>query len=65
MVLWCFKIVLLLQLWTTEEQLRLEQLLIDFPPEPIEFRRFEKIAEALGEVICFSHVNYTWKSHHR
>lgn len=36
------------QLWTNEEQLRLEQLLIDIPPEPVEFRRWEKIAFALG-----------------
>ncbi|XP_014291707.1 ZZ-type zinc finger-containing protein 3 [Halyomorpha halys] len=36
------------QLWTVEEQLRLEQLLVEYPPEPIESRRFEKIAKALG-----------------
>lgn len=36
------------QLWTVEEQLRLEQLLIEIPPEPVEYRRWEKIAEALG-----------------
>ncbi|KAF5288261.1 hypothetical protein FQA39_LY04029 [Lamprigera yunnana] len=34
--------------WTTEEQKRLEELLVVFPPEPIEFRRFKKIAAALG-----------------
>lgn len=36
------------QLWTCEEQNRLEELLIEFPPEPIEMRRFTKIANALG-----------------
>lgn len=34
--------------WTTEEQSRLEELLVIYPPEPIEFRRFKKIAAALG-----------------
>lgn len=34
--------------WTTEEQRRLEELLIVYPPEAIEFRRFKKIAAALG-----------------
>ncbi|KAK4877141.1 hypothetical protein RN001_009647 [Aquatica leii] len=34
--------------WTTEEQRRLEELLVIHPPEPIEFRRFKKIAAALG-----------------
>lgn len=36
------------QLWTCEEQKRLEELLIEYPPEPIEMRRFAKIARALG-----------------
>lgn len=36
------------QLWTCEEQRRLEQLLIEYPVEPIEMRRFAKIAHALG-----------------
>ncbi|XP_013089209.2 ZZ-type zinc finger-containing protein 3-like isoform X1 [Biomphalaria glabrata] len=36
------------QLWTEEEQQRLESLLIQFPPEEIESRRWAKIAEALG-----------------
>lgn len=35
-------------LWTNEEQRRLEQLLIEFPPEEVEMRRFGKIAKALG-----------------
>ncbi|XP_055705475.1 ZZ-type zinc finger-containing protein 3 [Phlebotomus papatasi] len=34
--------------WTVEEQKRLEELLIEYPPEPVEKRRFEKIARALG-----------------
>lgn len=36
------------QLWTYEEQRRLEELLIEHPPEVVEMRRFEKIAKALG-----------------
>lgn len=36
------------QLWTCEEQKRLEELLVEYPPEPIEMRRFAKIARALG-----------------
>ncbi|XP_014666521.1 PREDICTED: ZZ-type zinc finger-containing protein 3-like [Priapulus caudatus] len=36
------------QLWTTEEQRRLEELLITYPPEEVEARRWQKIAKALG-----------------
>ncbi|KAM0732787.1 ZZ-type zinc finger-containing protein 3 [Formica fusca] len=36
------------QLWTIEEQRRLEELLIEYPPEEIEMRRWTKIANALG-----------------
>lgn len=36
------------QLWTCEEQRRLEELLIEYPPEQIEMQRFAKIARALG-----------------
>lgn len=36
------------QLWTVEEQKKLEQLLIKFPPEEVESRRWQKIADALG-----------------
>ncbi|EDV27438.1 ZZ-type zinc finger-containing protein 3 [Trichoplax sp. H2] len=36
------------QLWSPEEQLRLEKLLEVFPSEEIESRRWEKIANALG-----------------
>ncbi|XP_012256270.2 ZZ-type zinc finger-containing protein 3 [Athalia rosae] len=36
------------QLWTTEEQRRLEELLIEYPPEEVEMRRWTKIANALG-----------------
>lgn len=36
------------QLWTMEEQRRLEELLIEYPPEEIEMRRWTKIANALG-----------------
>ena len=36
------------QLWTIDEQKRLEELLIKYPPEEVEMRRWEKIAKALG-----------------
>lgn len=36
------------QLWTPEEQKRLEELLIQYPPEEVESKRFQKIATALG-----------------
>jgi len=36
------------KLWTCEEQKRLEQLLVEFPEEEVEMRRWSKIAEALG-----------------
>ncbi|KAJ8938540.1 hypothetical protein NQ318_016911 [Aromia moschata] len=37
------------RVWTPEEQKRLEELLVTYPPEPIEMRRFQKkIAKALG-----------------
>lgn len=36
------------QLWSVEEQKRLEQLLFKFPPEEVESRRWQKIADCLG-----------------
>ncbi|XP_005180128.1 ZZ-type zinc finger-containing protein 3 [Musca domestica] len=36
------------QLWTVEEQKRLEELLIEYPEERVEMHRFTKIAKALG-----------------
>ncbi|CAK6957781.1 ZZ-type zinc finger-containing protein 3 [Scomber scombrus] len=36
------------QLWTVEEQKKLEQLLVKFPPEEVETRRWQKIADELG-----------------
>ena len=36
------------QLWTMEEQRRLEELLVEYPPEEVEMRRWTKIANALG-----------------
>ena len=36
------------QLWTSEEQRKLEELLIKYPPERIEARRHRKIANELG-----------------
>lgn len=35
-------------MWTCEEQRRLEELLIEYPPETVEMQRFAKIARALG-----------------
>lgn len=34
--------------WTVEEQLRLEELLVEYPPERNESNRYRKISEALG-----------------
>ena len=48
------------QLWTIEEQRRLEELLIEYPPEEIEMRRWTKIANALGMIIINRH-NYKLK----
>ncbi|GLH12392.1 ZZ-type zinc finger-containing protein 3 [Gryllus bimaculatus] len=36
------------QLWTVEEQQRLEELLIKYPPEEVETNRWRKIAAELG-----------------
>ncbi|KAL2097823.1 hypothetical protein ACEWY4_007030 [Coilia grayii] len=36
------------QLWTVEEQKKLEQLLVKFPPEEVEAKRWQKIADELG-----------------
>ncbi|TRY77694.1 hypothetical protein DNTS_018890 [Danionella cerebrum] len=36
------------QLWTVDEQKKLEQLLLKFPPEEIESKRWQKIADELG-----------------
>lgn len=36
------------KLWTAEEQQRLEELLVEFPPEPVEANRWKKVANALG-----------------
>uniref|UniRef100_A0A087X556 ZZ-type zinc finger-containing protein 3 n=1 Tax=Poecilia formosa TaxID=48698 RepID=A0A087X556_POEFO len=36
------------QLWTVEEQKKLEQLLVKFPPEEVESKRWQKIADELG-----------------
>uniref|UniRef100_A0AAZ3NYU8 ZZ-type zinc finger-containing protein 3 n=1 Tax=Oncorhynchus tshawytscha TaxID=74940 RepID=A0AAZ3NYU8_ONCTS len=36
------------QLWTVEEQKKLEHLLLQFPPEEVESKRWQKIADALG-----------------
>ncbi|XP_053549309.1 ZZ-type zinc finger-containing protein 3 [Bombina bombina] len=35
-------------LWTVEEQKKLEMLLLKFPPEEVESRRWQKIADELG-----------------
>lgn len=36
------------QAWTSEEQKKLEELLVKYPPEAVEMRRFKKIATELG-----------------
>ncbi|KAM9325268.1 ZZ-type zinc finger-containing protein 3 [Gastrophryne carolinensis] len=36
------------QLWTVEEQKKLEMLLLKYPPEEVESKRWQKIAEELG-----------------
>lgn len=36
------------QLWSVEEQKKLEQLLLKYPPEEVESKRWQKIAEELG-----------------
>ncbi|XP_024860567.1 ZZ-type zinc finger-containing protein 3 isoform X2 [Kryptolebias marmoratus] len=36
------------QLWTVEEQKKLEQLLVKYPPEEVESKRWQKIADELG-----------------
>ncbi|XP_068095286.1 ZZ-type zinc finger-containing protein 3 isoform X2 [Hyperolius riggenbachi] len=36
------------QLWTVEEQKKLEQLLLKYPPEEVESKRWQKIADGLG-----------------
>lgn len=36
------------QLWSIEEQKRLEELLVKYPPEEVESRRWQKIAVSLG-----------------
>uniref|UniRef100_A0A9J8AJB3 ZZ-type zinc finger-containing protein 3 n=1 Tax=Cyprinus carpio carpio TaxID=630221 RepID=A0A9J8AJB3_CYPCA len=36
------------QLWTIDEQKKLEQLLLKFPPEEVESKRWQKIADELG-----------------
>ena len=36
------------KLWTSEEQKRLEELLVKYPQEDVEMRRWEKIARELG-----------------
>lgn len=41
------------QLWTVEEQKRLDELLILYPPEEIEMKRWTKIANALGTIFHY------------
>jgi hypothetical protein len=40
-----------LKLWTAEEQRRLEELLVEYPSEAVETRRWQKIATALGKFL--------------
>lgn len=53
--------------WSVEEQKRLEELLIEFPPEDVELHRFRKIANALGnrtvQQVCSRVQKYFLKLH--
>ncbi|XP_053952788.1 ZZ-type zinc finger-containing protein 3 [Anastrepha ludens] len=55
------------QLWSCEEQRRLEELLIEYPAEAIESRRYVKIAKALGnrttQQVCSRVQKYFQKLH--
>ncbi|XP_021941899.1 ZZ-type zinc finger-containing protein 3 isoform X2 [Zootermopsis nevadensis] len=55
------------QLWTAEEQRRLEELLVEYPPEEVESRRWQKIAAALGnrttKQVCSRVQKYFIKLH--
>ncbi|KAB0378318.1 hypothetical protein FD755_009896 [Muntiacus reevesi] len=44
------------QLWTVEEQKKLEQLLLKYPPEEVESRRWQKIADELGNRTAKQHL---------
>ena len=46
------------QLWSAEEQRRLEELLLQFPPEEVEAKRWQKIAKALGNRTTQQVKNY-------
>lgn len=43
-------VTLLFQPWTAEEQIRLEELLLKYPPEKSDSDRFRKIARELGKI---------------
>ncbi|XP_067644852.1 ZZ-type zinc finger-containing protein 3 [Eurosta solidaginis] len=55
------------RLWSCEEQRRLEELLIEYPAEAIESRRYVKIARALGtrtpQQVCSRVQKYFQKLH--
>lgn len=55
------------QLWTAEEQRRLEELLVEYPPEAVETKRWQKIAAALGnrttKQVCSRVQKYFIKLH--
>lgn len=54
-------------MWSCEEQRRLEELLIEYPAEAIESRRYVKIAKALGnrtpQQVCSRVQKYFQKLH--
>uniref|UniRef100_A0A3B3SBR2 Zinc finger, ZZ-type containing 3 n=1 Tax=Paramormyrops kingsleyae TaxID=1676925 RepID=A0A3B3SBR2_9TELE len=50
------------QLWTIEEQKKLEQLLLKFPPEEVESRRWQKISTRIFTRLCFQAS--TKRQHH-
>lgn len=50
--------------WTLAEQHRLEQLLVEYPDEPVSSHRWEKIARALGMHLTLV-INYAHTALHR
>lgn len=51
--------------WTLAEQRRLEQLLVEYPDEPVSSHRWEKIARALGRHTIRNQLRLQYSSGHR
>lgn len=49
------------QLWTVEDQKKLEQLLLKYPPEEAESRCWQKIADELGNRTAKQVAGRVWK----